>query len=253
MQGVSISVDRGTITAVLGMNGSGKTTIIKCLNGLLKPWYGVVMLDGESLSTLNREQIARKVAYVPQRSYESDLSVFDAVLLGRKPHIKWNPSNIDLEIVSDALRTMGLEEYALRPVRELSGGEIQRVALARALAQEAEVLLLDEPTSSLDLHRQLEVMNLLCELAREKGMAIVLSVHDINLALRFADKFLLLRDGRVYAYGERDILTPKLIEEVFNVPVVMQHVYDQLIVIPIFDARDAKNDERSYIKVGAGA
>lgn len=242
-------MDRGTTTAILGMNGSGKSTLIKCLNGLLKPWLGVVMLDGDNLSELNRQQISQKVAYVPQRSPEGELSVFDAVLLGRKPHMRWNPTDRDFEVVDEALCAMGLEKYALRPVRELSGGEIQRVALARAIAQEPDALLLDEPTSSLDLHRQFEVMNLLCELARERGMAIIFSLHDINLALRFADKFLLLRDGEVYAYGGREILTPKLIEEVFDVPVVMQRVDDHFIVIPTFETKK----ERNFTKVEVGA
>jgi iron complex transport system ATP-binding protein len=231
------------------MNGSGKSTLIKCLNGLLKPWLGVVMLDGNNLSELNRQQIAQKVAYVPQRSPEGELSVFDAVLLGRKPRMRWNPTDRDFEIVNEALHAMGLEEYALRPVRELSGGETQRVALARAITQEPDVLLLDEPTSSLDLHRQFEVMNLLHELARERGMAIIFSVHDINLALRFADKFLLLRDGELYAYGGRDIITPKLIEEVFNVHAIIQHVDDHFVVIPIFGTKKDKN----FMEVELGA
>jgi iron complex transport system ATP-binding protein len=121
--------------------------------------------------------------------------------------------------------------------------------LARAITQEPDVLLLDEPTSSLDLHRQFEVMNLLHELARERGMAIIFSVHDINLALRFADKFLLLRDGELYAYGGRDIITPKLIEEVFNVHAIIQHVDDHFVVIPIFGTKKDKN----FMEVELGA
>ncbi|HOB10191.1 MULTISPECIES: ABC transporter ATP-binding protein [Acetomicrobium] len=238
MQGVSLEVTSGSILAVIGMNGSGKSTLLKCLNGLLKPRSGIVMLDGKNLNKMKREEIAKHVGYVPQRYHEGDLTVFDAVLLGRKPHIYWSPSDYDFDVVNYALQAMEIERYALRPVRELSGGEIQRVMLARAIAQEPKVLLLDEPTSSLDLYHQIEVMNLLYMMAKDMGMAIIFSMHDINLALQFADRFLLLKEGKVYAYGGLEIITPQNIEDVFKVEVSLTQIGDHILVTPLLKSKN---------------
>ena len=137
----------------------------------------------------------------PQKNGESSLTVFDSVLLGRKPYIRWAAAESDFQVVERILRLMHLEEFAMRPVNELSGGEAQKVVIARALAQEPEILLLDEPISNLDLKNQLEVMDLIVRTVKDRGLSAILSIHDLNLALRFADFFLFLKNGRVHTFG----------------------------------------------------
>jgi iron complex transport system ATP-binding protein len=158
LRDVSFDLRPGTILGLLGTNGAGKSTLLKCLNRILRPHRGTVLLDDTEILRLNRNEIAKRMAYVPQRYEQEALTVFDAVLLGRKPHIKWGPTRQDLMIVQGVLDVMGLAEHALRPVKTLSGGQAQKVVLARSFAQEPDVLLLDEPTSNLDVRNQLEVM-----------------------------------------------------------------------------------------------
>jgi iron complex transport system ATP-binding protein len=221
---VSFQLEKGRILGVLGVNGVGKSTLLKCLNRILQPQKGTVFLKGEDLRRIDGDEIARSIGYVPQRYGDEPLTVFDAVLLGRKPHIRWAATSRDLAVVEEILGLMHLQDFALRPVNQLSGGETQKVMIARALAQEPEVLLLDEPLSNLDLKNQMEVMALLTMAVREKGLSAVLSIHDLNLGLRFADFFLLLKDGRVHSFSERQAITPKLIEEVYGVPVILEEV-----------------------------
>ena len=158
LRGLNLSLEHGEITGILGVNGAGKSTLLRCLNRILRPQKGVVMVEDRDLSKLGGEQIARLIGYVAQSQEREPLSVFDAVLLGRKPHIKWQATSHDLDVVTTVLTQMGLEPLALRQVSSLSGGEAQKVVIARALAQEPHLLLLDEPTSNLDLRNQLEVM-----------------------------------------------------------------------------------------------
>jgi iron complex transport system ATP-binding protein len=154
LQDVTFEAPSGQILGVLGVNGAGKSTLLKCINKVLQPHSGSVLLDGTNLLRLRGDAVARRIGYVPQRYNADQVTVFDAVLLGRKPHIKWAATERDLRVVERLLKLMGLEAYALRSVSTLSGGEAQKVVIARALAQEPKVLLLDEPTSSLDLRNQ---------------------------------------------------------------------------------------------------
>jgi len=233
LQGMTFELPPGRILGVLGVNGAGKSTLLKCLTGILQPEGGSVLLDGTDLLQLRRDEIARRVGYVPQRYSENDVTVFDAVLLGRKPHITWAATNRDMLIVERLLRVMGLDEFALRPVSTLSGGEAQKVIIARALAQEPRVLLLDEPTSSLDLRNQLEVLNLVSRIVRTEGISAVVAIHDINLALRFADLFVLLKDGSIHAAGSKEDLTPEVIEEVYGVHSIFGMVEGYPVIIPV--------------------
>jgi iron complex transport system ATP-binding protein len=241
LRDVSFEVASGQILGVLGVNGAGKSTLLKCINRILRPHDGVVFLDGTDLLKLKRDAVARRIGYVPQRCSEEQVSVFDAVLLGRRPHIKWTATDRDVRVVERLLKVMGLEECALRPLSTLSGGEAQKVIIARALAQEPKVLLLDEPTSNLDLRNQLEVMNLVATVVREEGVAAVVAIHDLNLALRFADLFLILKDGLIYAKGFKEDLTPKVIEEVYGVHSILSVVEGFPIIIPIHCCRTGVN------------
>lgn len=165
---VGFSVQKGEFLSILGNNGAGKSTLLKTLNRILLPQKGSILLDNQEVSKLSRLAIALKMAYVSQHYESNRQTVFDAVLLGRKPHIKWEAAASDLALVQGVLAKTGLEEYALRYLDELSGGELQKVIIARALAQEPEVLLLDEPTSNLDLRNQIEVLRTIQTAAKEK-------------------------------------------------------------------------------------
>jgi len=229
----SFSVEKGELLAVLGTNGTGKTTLLKCINRVLTPRAGTVFLGGEPVAHLSRNALARRMGYVEQQRSGSRATVFNAVLLGRKPYIQWDITQNDMEIAARALETLGMSDYALRFLDELSGGELQKVVIARALAQQPEVLLMDEPTSSLDLKNQLEVLRLVRNIARERGIAAVVAIHDLNLALRFADRFILLKDGVIFAAGGAEIMNPENIQTVYGVPVTLARHNGHQVVIPL--------------------
>jgi len=218
---VSVTVERGSLTGLLGPNGCGKTTLLNLLSGVLQPAHGQVSLNGISLAGRSRRDIARHLAVVPQETHPAfDYTVMEMVLMGRHPHLGTfeleGPS--DLALARDALAATGTDHLAGRAYMTLSGGEKQRVVIASALTQSPEVLLLDEPTASLDLGYQLEVAGLLRRLNRERGVTMVLATHDLNLAASLCDRLILMRDGRVVAQGAtRDVLTASSIRRIYDV------------------------------------
>lgn len=214
---ISFYAETGELVAVLGVNGVGKSTMIKCINKIHKPDSGEILIKGTDISAMGSNELARNIGYVPQSSEFADGTVFDSVLLGRKPFIKWDVTEKDLEIVHEILHLLSLQKYAMRNVTELSGGERQKVAIARALAQQTPVLLFDEPTSNLDLKNQLEVLKIIKNIVKDKVLSAVVVIHDLNLALRFADKFLIIREGRVYDFGGDEIVNERSISEVYGV------------------------------------
>jgi len=217
LKNVKFKVKRGEVVSILGVNGAGKSTLLKCINRMLKPKKGTILVDDFNLNKLNNEEIARKMAYVSQSVNGNYITVFDAVLLGRKPHIKWEVSKKDLEITSNILKLINLEEHALRYTRELSGGELQKVVIARALVQEPQILLLDEPTNNLDLKNQMEIMKIIKNISKSQNIASIVVMHDLNLTLRFSDRFIMLKDGMIYSNGDSGIINSENIREVFNV------------------------------------
>lgn len=244
LRGVNFQLERSQILGVLGVNGAGKSTLLKCLNKILRPRKGCVLLDGKDLLQMKGEEVAKRLGYVPQKYAEESLTVFDTVLLGRKPYIRWAAAESDFQVVEKVLKLMHLEEFALRPVNELSGGETQKVVIARALAQEPEVLLLDEPISNLDLKNQLEVMGLITRTVKGQGLSAILSIHDLNIALRFADRFLFLKHGRVHTFADRSAVTPEVIYEVYGVRVILREVQGY----PVMIALDGLKDSREKIE-----
>jgi len=243
LDGVSFSLRPGQILGVLGINGAGKSTLLKCLNRILRPMAGAILLDGDDSQKMCGTEIARHFGYVPQKYAEESLTVFDAVLLGRKPYIKWSASTRDLLIVEDILTRLHLEHLAQRPVNHLSGGEHQKVIIARALAQEPEVLLLDEPTSNLDLQNQLQVMNIITSAVHDYFISAIVSLHDINLALRFVDHFLMLKEGAVHFLSPKEMVNPAAIEEVYGVKVIIGQVNEYQVIIPVDgDLKGAGNE-----------
>lgn len=233
LQRIGFTLSPGTLLCVLGVNGAGKSTLLKCLNRILKPNSGTVLLGADDISTLSRNEAAKRLGYVPQQHRQTQLKVFEAVLLGRKPHLSWGPGPKDYELVEDLIGQLGLRHLALRSVGDLSGGEMQKVAIARALAQTPEILLLDEPTSNLDLKNQLEVMGLIKRITVSRGLAAVVAIHDLNLAVRFGDRFLFLKDYQVHEMVDRESLCAETIHQVYGVPVTLQKVGSQTIVVPI--------------------
>jgi iron complex transport system ATP-binding protein len=233
---ISFSLSEGEVLAVVGTNGAGKTTLLKCLCGILELKKGRVFIDGLETTGMDRAERARRIGYVPQRYSEADINVFDAVLLGRRPHMDWSLTRHDLRVTEEVLRALHLESMALRPLSNLSGGELQKVIIGRALAQEPDLLVLDEPTSNLDLKNQMEIMNLLVAVARERSLSVIVAMHDMNTALRFADRFLMLKDGRIHSLTPRNSVTEDLICHVLGVDVVMGHIEGYPVVIPVAPA-----------------
>ncbi|MEM2460562.1 MAG: ABC transporter ATP-binding protein [Candidatus Hadarchaeales archaeon] len=221
LEEVELEAEKGEITSLVGPNGSGKTTLLRCVAGILKPQRGSIFLDGKEMGEFTPRELSRKIGYLPQGPSPSfPLTVFDTVLLGRKPYLGWRVGEKDLKVVSEILERVGLEKLALRPFNELSGGEKQKVLLARVLAQEPEILLLDEPTSNLDLRHQLELLNLIRKEVKRKGLSALMALHDLNLASTFSDRIVLLKKGRIFAIGRpEEVLTPSNLERVYGVKV----------------------------------
>jgi iron complex transport system ATP-binding protein len=221
LDGVSLLVPRGSILGLLGPNGSGKTTLLRLLSGTLTPKSGRVALDGAPLSTFSRLQLARRIAVVPQEVVTTfDFTVLDIVMMGRYPHLgafELEGAN-DLTLAREALAATGTAALEGRLFSTLSGGEKQRVVIASALAQASDVLLLDEPTASLDLAFQVEIAALLQRLHQERGASIVVSTHDLNLAASVCTEVTLLKSGRVLATGTVEaVITPANIRELYGI------------------------------------
>lgn len=217
LEGMSFQEEDGHFIALLGNNGAGKSTFLKCLNRILEPKEGLITVDCAELAHMPRGEIAKKLAYVEQHTETAQLSVYDTVLLGRKPHMRFEPSAEDYRVVDEVLARFGLSKMSLRSIDELSGGELQKVALARAIAQKPRILLLDEPTASLDLRNQHEVMRIAAEIAGKDGIMVIVVIHDLNLALKYCDRFLFVHEGVSFRYGDSSVVTEELIDKVYGV------------------------------------
>ena len=232
LHGLDFSVDQGQVLTILGPNGVGKTTLLRCINAMLKPQTGAVMVENADVFRMRAGDIAKRLGYVAQRNEAGRMTAFDAVLLGRKPHLRWRISEADLRMVDGALKQLGLEHLALRHINEMSGGELQKVCIARALVQEPSVLLLDEPTSSLDLKNQLEILRTISHVVHEHKLAAVMTMHDLNMAFRFSDAFVFIKEGKVFQCGCNADLTPDMIHEVYGVQVDILRHQGQTVVVP---------------------
>ena len=233
LQNISFDADVGQCIAVLGNNGAGKSTMVKCLNRILQPQDGSVVVNGRDIQKMKRQMIAQDMAYVAQQSESAQFTVYDTVLLGRKPYIKLNPTEEDHKITKNIIRRMGLELYSLRYIDELSGGELQKVMLARALAQQPKVLMLDEPTSNLDLKNQYEVMAIIRDIALEEKICVIIVIHDLNLALRYCDRFLFIKDCAIFSLGDVNTVNSEIIQEVYGMNVAIETIRGFKTVVPI--------------------
>ena len=231
LSGVSLTLNPGEIGILLGKNGSGKTTLFKNLLGILTPCSGSIRFEGEDLLAMPRRTRAGLIAYVPQDIRFGALSVFDTVLMGRIAHFGIGASQRDYEVAERVLADMGLSEYAARNVERLSGGERQKVAIARAMAQEPRLLVFDEPTGNLDIANERLIMAEARRLSRERGIAILSSLHDLNQALTLGDRFFFLRNGVIHHEGNADAVTAEAIRDTFDIDAKILTVDHKKIII----------------------
>jgi len=232
LEAVDFNLKGGELLAILGPNGVGKTTLLKCINAIHRPSGGAIMVEGRDVLSMRPNEIALSIGYVAQSCETARLTVFDAVLTGRKPHIRWKVSDSDLRMVDAALKRLHLDHLSLRHIDQLSGGELQKVAIARAMVQEPRLMLLDEPTSSLDLKSQVDILTMLRRVVDEHRICAIMTMHDLNTALRYADKVLFLKDGRIHSTGPTCDVTSEVVEEVYGLPVDILTVQGNPMVVP---------------------
>lgn len=237
---ISFTIAKGELISVLGMNGSGKSTLLKNLCRLLRPQQGTIHINNQDMSRQPHRQLAQLIGYLPQSSTPLDCSVFEAVLIGRKPYLSWQVSELDLAETTRMLELTGLSGYEHRSAARLSGGELQRVAIARTLAQQPSLLLLDEPVNHLDIRSQLDIMALIRRLTSQLGIVTIAVMHDLNTALRFSDGFLMLKDGKLLAAGGPKVMTAEIINEVYQLQVVQHELGGIPMIIPCPDQEPSR-------------
>lgn len=216
---VSFEVGDGRVCALIGPNGAGKSTLARAVSGLLPVAAGQVRIDGNPLNVSDRRALARRLAYLPQNTTPVPCSVFDAVLLGRKPHVSWRPGAKDRRMAREVLGEMRLLPLADACVTRVSGGEFQKILIARTLVQGSQVLILDEPINHLDIRNQIEIMGLIARLTQSRGLSTIVVLHDLNLALRYADTVLLIREGRALFCGNSQDISPQDLSRAYDIPI----------------------------------
>lgn len=231
LKDISFSAEAGECVGILGNNGAGKSTLITCINRIRKMRSGKITINGKDLSAMSRKTIAQTVAYVAQKNEMTNATVFDCVLLGRTPYIKWTIGQEDIDLCERTIEQLGIRHLKLRNVDQLSGGEMQKVMLARALVQEPKVLLLDEPTSNLDPRNQYEMLALVRRIAKEQGITVLIVIHDLNLALRYCDRFYFLKDRVGFSYGGIETVTAETIQTVYGISAEIAQVNGRQIVV----------------------
>ena len=237
LEDVSFSIPAGRFCGIIGPNGSGKTTLLKCISGYFTPCSGDVLIEGKNVRDLSTREIARRMALVQQHaSLEYDFTVMEIVLTGRNPHLKrlQSESQQDYDIANSALQKAGIPHLKDRLVTSLSGGEWQMMILARALCQQADIMLLDEPVTGLDIRHQVDVLTTVRRLAAEQGISVVCVLHDLNLALSFCEQLILLKNGRVYAQGTpEDVLQQRHLEYVYETKINIIKQDGKTFILPV--------------------
>ena len=239
LKDVSAVIPAGAFCGLIGPNGSGKTTLLKCISGYLQPASGCVALSGRDVRALSVREVARRMALVQQHAaIEYEFTVMDIVMTGRNPYLGrlHSETEEDYAIANDALEKAGIMHLKDRLVTTLSGGEWQMMVLARALCQQADIMLLDEPVTGLDIRHQVQIMGTVKRLAGERGISVVCVLHDLNLALRYCGQIVLLKSGAVYAQGApEEVLTKRNIESVYETPVHMLQQDGRKYILPVME------------------
>lgn len=231
LKGVDFKLGDGEIGILLGKNGSGKTTLFKNILGINTPCGGSIMFNGENLLKMPKTERARRIAYVPQHIHFGALSVFDSILMGRVTYFGLRASKSDYDVVERIIRDMKLEAFAFRNAEELSGGEKQKIAIARAMAQEPKMLIFDEPTGNLDIANEHLIIAEAKKLAREKNITILSSLHDLNQAMDFGDKFFFIKDGVINHSGGKDVICEENIKDTFDINVRIVEIENQKVIL----------------------
>lgn len=239
IKGISFQVAAGRLVSLVGPNGSGKSTLLKNIIRILTPWQGSVYIDSKDVKKMSRLETAKTVTYVPQSVQRVfPHSVYNVVYMGRRPHLGWFQGNRDKDRVWEVIDMLGLTELALKSFTELSGGQQQKVLIARALVQDTDLILLDEPTSNLDIWHQLDVLSVVQKLVKNNSITVVMALHDLNLAAKYSDEILMMKHGRLSALGDpTSVLTPENISEVYNVASHVASLESQSYVIPLRQER----------------
>jgi iron complex transport system ATP-binding protein len=256
---VNLEVKTGEVICIVGENGAGKSTLIKCINGINRVASGPIEFQGRQIKEIPKKKLSRLIGYVPQSTpINFPATVFDVILLGRIPHIEWKVGKKDREIVSDIILELNIEHLAFRPFNQLSGGERQKVLIARALVQQPKLLLLDEPTSDLDLRHQLEVMETIRNAVKEGAdMSAIIAIHDLNLASKFSDKIAVMHKGRIEVTGKStEVITADIISRVYGIEaeVMCKDESGCVVVVPlklIDTEAENRTDGREGEKIGA--
>lgn len=232
LKNISFSAAEGELITLIGPNGSGKSTILKCINSYLRADQGQIKLKAKDLEFFTKNELAEIIAYIPQlERYSFPLTVFETILMGRKSHSSWRASKKDKEITAEVIAKLGLGDLSCTNIDNLSGGQKQKVFIGRMMAQQAELILLDEPTNNLDLKHQLEIFELIKNEV-DKGKTAIVTMHDLSLVSRFSDRIIMLKDGEIYSDGDNNSLSAAKINSVYGVEVSLKEHNGSHIIIP---------------------
>ncbi len=221
LKGLNFSIEPSECVAIIGCNGVGKTTLMKCILNLLKIEKNVVFVDKKDIKDISKKELAKTISYVPQNISFPNASVFESILIGRIPYINFSPTDDDLKAVKKVIDELNLTTLSFKNVNDLSGGQKQKVAIARAMVQDAKLMYFDEPTSNLDIKNQIEMIKIMKKIAKIDNKIVLMNLQDINFAIKFFDKIIVLNDGEIGFFGPPNLLSEEILSKSFNVNIKM--------------------------------